>query len=615
MWKRYVALSMSLAFWGSGAISAEAADFNKSILETTQTAILSSLQSAHPRIIANEEDFEAVRSLLQSNPNGPAWLKKLQDSGEAIIKAQPVEHKLEGPRLLSQSRAALDRITLLGFLHRVQPDPRYVERVVLEMETACAFPDWNPSHFLDTAEMTAAMAIGYDWFYDDLTTNTRETVQNAIVNLGLQEGLKVYDAKPHWINGHNNWNQVCNGGMIIGALAIADIEPEIAAEILRRGKQSLSKGMQLFEPDGGWVEAPSYWIYTMKYTSRVLSALRTALGTAFGLDEGQGFSKTGDFILAMEGPTGQFFNWGDCGEAAGNLPEMFWLAGRFDKPVYATAGANHMHSNPGPLDLLWYQESDPAALSDEPLDWYFRETEAASMRENWNDPKAAFAAFKGGDNTAPHSNLDLGSFVFDSGGERWAVELGGDNYNLPGYWNLTKRLAYYRINSFGQNVLTFDGKNQNPKAKSKIIRRGSDPDSAFAVVDLDEAYAGTAVQAERGFSLLDNRKHCVIQDEFETTGAVELTWTMHTRAKAEINGRSITLSQGQSTATLTVLEPVDGQLFVESAGQKSPQATNEGVLRVGVKHHHSGGSGRVIIQLSSGDKTNFIYEPRPLENW
>jgi hypothetical protein len=37
------------------------------------------------------------------------------------------------------------------------------------MLAAAAFSDWNPSHFLDVAEMTAALAIGYDWLYEEVS--------------------------------------------------------------------------------------------------------------------------------------------------------------------------------------------------------------------------------------------------------------------------------------------------------------------------------------------------------------------------------------------------------------------------------------------------------------
>ena len=48
-------------------------------------------------------------------------------------------------------------------------EKKYLNRAVKEMLAVSAFSDWNPSHFLDVAEMTMAVSIGYDWLYDGLS--------------------------------------------------------------------------------------------------------------------------------------------------------------------------------------------------------------------------------------------------------------------------------------------------------------------------------------------------------------------------------------------------------------------------------------------------------------
>jgi hypothetical protein len=64
---------------------------------------------------------------------------------------------------LSASRQVLDRVRTLALVSRFYGDRRYSNRAWQELEAAAAFPDWNPSHFLHTAEMTHAFALGYDW--------------------------------------------------------------------------------------------------------------------------------------------------------------------------------------------------------------------------------------------------------------------------------------------------------------------------------------------------------------------------------------------------------------------------------------------------------------------
>ena len=42
-----------------------------------------------------------------------------------------------------------------------------------------------------------------------------------------------------------------------------------------------------------------------------------------------------------------------------------------------------------------------------------------------SDAEALFIGFKAGDNRVNHSHLDLGTFVLDALGQRWAIDLGG----------------------------------------------------------------------------------------------------------------------------------------------------------------------------------------------
>ena len=83
------------------------------------------------------------------------------------------ERVLIGPRLLTVSRTVLDRVMTLALLYRLDGDRRWA--------TSCprraawpppAFSDWNPSHFLDVAEMAHAFALGYDWLYDALSATS-----------------------------------------------------------------------------------------------------------------------------------------------------------------------------------------------------------------------------------------------------------------------------------------------------------------------------------------------------------------------------------------------------------------------------------------------------------
>ena len=228
---------------------------------------------------------------------------------------------------------------------------------------------------------------------------------------------------------------MCNGGIAIGALAVADEEPDLARWLLYRNITNLPEAIASYAPDGAWAEGPGYWGYATRYTVAAFGGLLSALGTDFGLSTLPGMAEAGQFRVSMVGPTGLFFNFADAGENAGADASLFWLARRYGRVLYAYSERQYAGERGSYRDLLWYDdrgtESDLLALG---TDARFEGADVVSMRSDWTDPDALYVGFKGGDNQANHSHLDLGTFVFDALGQRWAVELGPDNYNLPGYF-------------------------------------------------------------------------------------------------------------------------------------------------------------------------------------
>jgi Heparinase II/III-like protein/Domain of unknown function (DUF4962) len=555
------------------------------------TNILARLHQEHPRLLATTEDFAGLRKRLASDSQLQSWHTKLQAQAQDIMNAAPSRYEIpDGLRLLATSRRVMNRVYTLALLYRLDGDQRYAERAWQELATAAGFQDWNPRHFLDTAEMTHAFAIGYDWLYDVWTPEQRATLQQAMVEKGLKPALALYRARKGWTVAHHNWNQVCNGGIGMGALALAEVEPDIAGETLHDALESIQLAMAEFAPDGAWKEGPGYWNYATFYNVVFLASLQTALGTEFGLSQIGQFQQTGLFPIYLTGPLGRTFNYADGGDHAIFASQMFWLARQFKQPGFAWY--ERRTSSPSALDLLWYDPAgtDPKAAG-WPLDKCFREAEIAVLRSDWENPQALFVGFKAGDNKANHSHLDLGSFVFDAAGVRWAMDLGADDYNLPGYFG-GQRWHYYRLRAEGQNTLVINpgqGPDQDPAAKTQITRFESTPKRAFAIADLTPAYAKNANRVWRGIALLD-RKNVVVQDEIQADKPIELWWFMHTPASVRIedDGRTATLQQAGAQLRAELLSP-PGATFQIMDAQPLPasphpdrQAKNERIRKLAI---------------------------------
>lgn len=566
--------------------------------------VLASLRPAHPRLLVLDDDLTRVRAQLAADPRLRLWRTALQRRAAAMAGEPPVTRVLVGPRLLAQSRAALARVATLAGLYRLDGDPRTLARAKAELLAAAAFADWNPSHFLDTAEMTAALAIGYDWLHADLTGDERAAVRAAIVQKGLVPGLSAIDARAWWaVDGRNNWTQVCLGGLALGALAVADEEPALAARVLAavRG-EGLARRLRLYAPDGGDEEGPGYWDYATSYTTLLLAALETALGTDFGLGEAEGLAATGLYRMHAIGPSGAPFNYADARERAGGAPQMFWLAGRFDRPEYAAherAWLQRSGEAPDIFHLLWAPRAPARDATAPPSSARFRGVEVAFLRGDWRDPRATWVGFKGGRNAASHAHLDLGSFVVEALGERWAVDLGPDDYDLPGYFGRL-RWSYFRLRTESHNALLVNGGNQDPAAAAPLIAFSDDSYRSFAVADLTAAYAPALTRVTRGIALIDGRD-VLIQDEFDG-GPADVVWQMATRARVTPNYGTTVLRQNGRTLYLRVLEPVDALVRTGPASAPPPQAEQPEVTMIRVLPRQTGPGGRIVIWLSTGNR-------------
>jgi hypothetical protein len=546
--------------------------------------ILSQLKRQHPRLLVDGQGFEDLKARVGQDATLRKWNEQLRQDAEKLLKAPLPKHVLpDGLRLLSTSRSVLDRTYTLALAFRLHGDRRFADRLWQEVETVAKFPDFNPKHFLDTAEMTHALAVAYDWLYDTWTEPQRKTIRTAMIEMGLKPGLAVYRKKGGWPQSVHNWNQVCNGGMTLGALALGDEEPELAGAILAHAIASLPRAMASYAPDGAWGEGPGYWAYATSYNVYMLAGLDSALGTDFGLSKIEGFDKTGLFPLYTTGPTGLAFNYEDSGDRVGRSDCLFWLDRRFDLPACAWFASQGRGT---PRSIVWYRKPglDPAAAG-LPLDKYWRGVEVATLRSAWNDPKAVFAGIQAGTNRVNHNHLDLGSFVLDALGQRWAVDLGADDYNLPGYFG-RQRYTYYRLRAESHNTLVLNpdqGPDQNEKADCKIVRFDSQPEKTTVLADLTDAYAKHARRVERGLALL-GRRDVLVQDEVEADKPADLWWFVHTGAEVTLaaDGRSAMLQQKGEKLAVRLLAPAEARFEVRPAeplptspnpqGQKNNQA-------------------------------------------
>ena len=531
----------------------------------------------HPRLLASEARFAEIKEQINSDATMEKWYEQLREKAESYLKEGdlPQYEVIDTRRLLATSQRVQRQVSTFALLYNLDRDPRYLNKAWQELSTAAKFPDWNPVKFLDTAEMTAAFAIGYDWLYPYWNQTQRGTIRQAIVEKGLKPALLDYRQNAWWTTIEHNWNQVCNGGIIMGSLAVLADERQIASQALFESLQRLPLAMQHYAPDGGWEEGISYWHYATLYNTLALSALQTSFDTDFDLASIAGFAEAGWFPIYMTGAFGLTFNFGDAKDYRVRAPELLWLADRFGTQDFADY--QHIYASPEAIDLVWNTPHlEQRSQLEIPPNKHFDGVDVVSLRSDW-DAKGIFVGFKAGDNQASHSNLDIGTFVIDALGVRWAVDLGRGDYTVPGYFDLAdKRWDFYRIRPEGQNTLVIDPEaeaGQKVEGKGTITRFSDNFRNPLAIADLTAAYSPKVKDLHRGVSIIQN-KQILIQDEIETEKPVDILWFMHTQADIQIakDARSAILTQDGVRLYAQLLDSCKSCLFDVRAAQ--PLATS-----------------------------------------
>ncbi len=129
---------------------------------------------------------------------------------------------------------------------------------------------------------------------------------------------KEYD---NFYNGSGNWNQVCNAGLVFGALAIYDKAPEKAQKIIDKCYATIPRALEAYKPDGTYGEGFMYWDYGTSFQAMLNCALENCRYDDFA--DANAFEKSAEYYFHMVGPSRKCFNYSDCSEKVSTSTAMF----------------------------------------------------------------------------------------------------------------------------------------------------------------------------------------------------------------------------------------------------------------------------------------------------
>ena len=587
-----VALSDGVVFFRGGAIVSPVA-----------AALCEGRGRPHPRIFAfpGEVDERLRRSILRQ--------------ADAEVSKPPPAREFDesGRRLLSNAAKINRRIVAFASAYRLSGDRRYAEAAEREMLAAAGWKDWNPAHWLDTAEMVGGLAIGCDWLWDVLPEGSLSKIRAACIEKGLATLDGRNGANLHWRTSDNNWNTGCWSAVVLGILAFHESMPETAAELLEEAIVAMPIPIEFLAPKGSYPEGLGYWGSVSGYI-QTIDALESALGTDFGLSTVRGLRETADFPYWVTGSSGLVFNFSDAYtdplKPRPFLPQTLWFAHRFGfhdaaEPDRAEISrrldeadakgiAAELGCCPVMLAAWGLRAPDRVSRRDRPLDWHSGGSQPIVVMRSGLGKDDAYVGIKGGKSAASHGHDDMGSFVFDAEGVRWALDLGANPYASAEKWRGTidlwdnwakepKRWRVLRCSNRGHNLVTVDGMANDNFAFAAFREMDFGVGCAKAELDLTATSRRVASRHVRRFELDRAERRLSVRDEMDgVKPGAAVTWRMFTDAVVQIAAEGVVLEKGGKRRALSMRSNVPGAWTVRPANdlRREWDCPNDGIFAV-----------------------------------
>ena len=577
---------------------------------------------SHPRVFVDSDKLQSLREEMETSERLQSLYSSVKRRADEVLNLATPTYDDNDPDRLTAVHTYGPGLMDAAFYYTLNPDrankeseayTKYFQKSLEYVKVICNFKDWHIVHALDTFVATASIGIYYDVMYEYLSEEDRTLIRNAIIDKGIlpyissaasdaytasNEDELIGAAGNHWSTYVNNWNGVCNGGFLTGALAIfGDDTSKISNEVLSRAMakswNNTSHLIRSYYPDGVSEEGYMYWEYALMYLELGWLGFDNMLGTTFGWMEYEVMEKLAYGSMYESGPV-VGSNVGDDTVKTNPSSTRISLAYLLDKGDvqqyrFQTAREDKLTWR----EMVCYQskyDTGEEVKVDTYGDYYVRGLDNVNLRSGY-DSDALFASIHAGVNNASHGHLDAGQFDLQGNGVVFVYgSLGRDDYNLvPGYFNTAEVPAYdgeitgtqtqavrnniYRIRTESKSAVVIKpGRNRSDIRQEQsgtgapVVERILSRDKgSFTTIDMTNVYSRDVVSYKRGMKMRKDLNMVTLQDEIVLKDASYVYWSVNLSSVAEV-----TISEDKRSALVKV---ADELMYVELANDIEAEFT------------------------------------------
>ena len=278
----------------------------------------------HPRLWMNKDNIAAFKKSLAKDSKHCTWdvfySKSVLPWMDRDVMTEPVgypDHKRVAPvwrQTYIDCQELIYAIRHLAVGGVITEDSKMIAR---SKEWLLQAASWNPGGTTSRSytdewafRVNGALAWGYDWLYDELTTEERETVRTALLvrtretadHIIKHANIQLFPFDSHAV-------RAVSAVLIPASIALLEDEPE-AENWLNYAVEFLSTVYSPWgDAQGGWAEGPHYWMTGMAYLIDAVNLLKGY--TSIDLYQRPFFQHTGDFPLYTKSPDTRRATFGD----------------------------------------------------------------------------------------------------------------------------------------------------------------------------------------------------------------------------------------------------------------------------------------------------------------
>lgn len=355
--------------------------------------------------------------------------------------------------------------------------------------------------------------------------------------------------------GHaNNWNAVCNNGVVATTLYLVD-DPMVQARVIAKALASLPAYLKSFDADGCTSEGATYWGFGFGNYVMLAQLVESRTGGQVRLLDGEWFQKIAQFPVRMEMSDGKFVHFSDCNEdlvvAAGI---HCWLGRRCSVPELEAQGRRHLPRLRAEhlrgdfflrglfrpefiLRALLWADGSPANVVGQPATAFYQGYQWLVSRFNPADDKGLVLAAKGGHNAEDHNHNDVGQVIVHLNGESLIRDLGRQVHTKEFFG--TGRYKMLECRSGGHCVPVVNGVEQAPGEQFAATLIGTEFTSDGDVMELELAAAypaeagATSIRRRVSLRRTTPKGEVLITDTFALLRAGTFESRLHTFGRVE----------------------------------------------------------------------------------